>query len=478
MTSTLFWFDYETFGRSPAHDRFAQFAGVRTDLELEPVEDPVTLHCRVPDDYLPDPGACLVTGLAPADVADGLPEHRFVRAVLDELGRAGTASVGYNSIAFDDEFTRFGAHRCFEDPYAHEYKDGASRWDLIDVARLTRALRPDGIEWPVTDEGRPSVKLELLAAANGIAHGRAHDALSDVEATLGLARLLRARQPRLYDWCFAHRDKASAAALLDVRARPLLLLASGTVPSARGHLAAIVPVALDPEDAKKVVVLDLATDPNELADLDEDAIRRRAFARADELGDETRIGLRDVRTNKCPALAPFRALRAEDAERLGVDRDELERRRDRLLELLGDAGFAGRLRRAATRDWPAPAPDADVDGALYGHDFLGRADRARLAALLDGPAERLARTPGGFDDARLDPMLWRYKARNLPGSLDVVERMRWRAERAARLRASGDVPWRTLAEFDASVADADWTDAPRLRESLLAWRAAVADDGG
>ena len=471
MTPTLLWFDYETFGRSPAWDRPAQFAGVRTDLELRPIEAPVTLHCRVPDDYLPDPGACRITGIAPQDVADGLPEHRFVRRALDELGRPGTVSVGYNSVAFDDEFTRFAAHRCLEDPYAHEWKDGASRWDLLDVVRLTRALRPDGIAWPVTAEGRPTVRLEALAAANGIEHAHAHDALSDVRATLEVARLVRERQPRLWHWCFSHRDKASAAALLDPASRPVLLLASGTVAAERSHLAPIVPVAAHPTDRAGTVVLDLATDPDELVGLDADAIRRRAFARAEELGDEPRLGLRTVRSNRCPALAPLSTLRPADAERLGLDRERLLARRDRLAGLLEDPAFGAKLARAATREWPAPDPDDDVDGTLYGHGFLSREDRRRLAPLLDGPPERLARAPGGFDDARLDRMLWRYKARNFPEALDADERSRWDAERAARLRA-GAAPWRTVDDFDRAMAAEDWSEAThaRLEAALRAWR--------
>ena len=476
MTTTLLWFDYETFGRSPAWDRIAQFAGLRTDLELNPIEPPVTLLCRVADDYLPDPGACRITGLAPADVADGLPEHRFVRRALEELGRAGTVSVGYNSVAFDDEFTRFAAHRSLEDPYAHEWRDGASRWDLLDVVRLTRALRPEGIEWPVGDDGSATVRLEALAAANGIEHGRAHDALSDVEATLGVARLVRARQPRLYEWCFAHRAKAAARRLLDVRARPVLLLAAGTVPAARSHLAPIVPAVAHPTDRAATVALDLATDPAELASLDAEEIRRRAFSPNEALGDEPRLGLRVVRANRCPALAPLSVLRPEDAARLGLDPEALLARRARLATLLEDPAFAAKLARAATRDWPAPDPHADVDDTLYGHGFLSREDRARLDALLAGPPERLARAPGGFDDARLDERLWRYKARNRPEALDEDERARWDAERAARLGAS-EAPWRTLADFDREMTGVDWADVPdgaRLRESLLAWRAAVA----
>lgn len=479
--ATFVWFDYETFGRSPTWDRLAQFAGLRTDLELRPVEAPVVLHCRVPDDYLPDPGACRITGLSPASVADGLPEHRFVRRVLAELGAPGTVSVGYNSLRFDDEFTRFAAHRCFEDPYAHEWKDGASRWDLLDVVRLTRALRPDGIGWPVDADGRPTVKLGALAAANGIDHAHAHDAFSDVEATLGVARLLRARQPRLWDWCLGHRDRASVATLLDVRERPLLLLCAGTVPRERAHLAPVVPIAPHPTDAKGVVTLDLATDPDELAGLDVDALRHRAFARNDELAGATRVGLRVLRTNRCPVLAPFAALRAGDAERLGLDRAGLTARRERLLRLLEEPAFVRRLLDATARDWPAPAPDADVDGTLYTGEFLTRADRERLRARLDGPPDAPTRDRDGgdgggaegFDDARLDEMLRRYKARNLPDALGPEERAAWRADRAARFAATG-VPWRTLADFDAAMRRTPWEagDA-ELRAALEAWRATV-----
>ena len=233
-------------------------------------------------------------------------------------------------------------------------------------------------------------------------------------------------------------------------------------------------MAPHPTDRSGTIVLDLDTDPDELAGLDAETLRHRAFARRDELGGASRLGLRTVRSNRCPTLAPFAALRPADAERLGLDRQDLLARRTRLLALLENPDFARTLVRAATRDWPDAAPGADVDGTLYTHGFLSRADRARLAELLGGPEERLARTPGGFEDARLDPMLWRFKARNLPGALDAAERARWRDERLARLGADG-VPWRTLADFDAAMAEADWSveGGARLREGLLAWRERV-----
>ena len=198
-THTFFWHDYETFGRDPRLDRPAQFAGIRTDLDLNEVGDPVMIYCQPAPDYLPDPEACLLTGIVPQTcLAEGLPEYRFADTILAELGRDGTIGVGYNSIRFDDEVTRHLFWRTLRPPYDREFRNGCSRWDLLDVVRCTAALRPDGIEWPRNDQGRPSFKLEHLSAANGLGHEQAHDALSDVRATIALGRLIRERQPKLW----------------------------------------------------------------------------------------------------------------------------------------------------------------------------------------------------------------------------------------------------------------------------------------
>ena len=210
---SFFWHDYETFGRVPRRDRPAQLAGVRTDAELVEIDEPVMLHCQPPTDALPDPESCLLTGITPQHcLAHGVPEHAFAAAIEKQLARPGTVGVGYNSIRFDDEVTRFLFWRNLIDPYAREWQNGCGRWDLLDVVRCTRALRPDGIEWPVNDDGKASFKLEHLTAANGLAHEAAHDALSDVRATIALARLIRARQPRLWEFCLKLRRKEAVLA--------------------------------------------------------------------------------------------------------------------------------------------------------------------------------------------------------------------------------------------------------------------------
>ena len=209
MTVNSFYFhDYEAFGVNPALDWPAQFAGIRTDDQFNEVGEPLNIFCRLPEDHLPNPVACLVTGLTPQKVNElGLIEPEFVRQIHAEMMVPGTCTLGYNSIRFDDEVTRNILYRNFYDPYAREWQNGNSRWDLIDLVRLTAALRPEGIEWPLRDDGNKSFRLEELTAANGLDHGAAHDALSDVRATIALARLMRDRQPRVFQYYLAHRDK-------------------------------------------------------------------------------------------------------------------------------------------------------------------------------------------------------------------------------------------------------------------------------
>ena len=205
---SFFWHDYETFGRVPRRDRPAQFAGVRTDAALNEIGEPVMLYCQPAPDTLPDPESCLLTGITPQHcLAQGVPEHAFADQVLAALGTPGTVGVGYNSIRFDDEVTRHLFWRNLIDPYGREWQNGCGRWDLLDTVRCAYALRPDGLQWPRHDDGRVSFKLEHLTQANGLAHDAAHDALSDVRATIALARLVRDHQPRLFDFCLKLRKK-------------------------------------------------------------------------------------------------------------------------------------------------------------------------------------------------------------------------------------------------------------------------------
>lgn len=462
--SSFYWFDYETFGTHPAWDRPAQFAGVRTDMNLNPLGEPLVIYCRPPGDYLPNPHACRVTGLLPAEVAEqGLSEADFINQVVAELGHPGTCSVGYNNIRFDDEFTRHTLFRNFHDPYEQEWKHGNSRWDLLDVVRLTRALRPAGIEWPSLPDGTPSNRLELLTAANKLEHANAHDALSDVWATIAMAGLLRDCQPRLFDYVFSHRDKQSVAAMLNVRQRQACIQISGMIPGRHGHAAIVVPIARHPVNQNGVIVLDLRSDPAELANLDAEGIAARVFTSSDTTGTATRLRLRTIHINRCPVLVPLATLGDADAHRLDIDIQQHQEHLERFEALYSEA-LAERVRQAMSRPWEART--IDVDGSLYGGSFFKQADKQRFADIRSDAPSELAGYAGQFDDTRLNEMLFRYRARNYPDTLSDAENLDWQQHIKARLTTK-DAPWLTFDGFAEEMQSIEWgDDEAQLRASL------------
>lgn len=463
---TFYWFDYETFGISPAWDKPAQFAGQRTTLDLEPVGDPIIVYCKPPADYLPNPEACRVTGMLPSEIeARGVNEPEFIEQVVAELGRPGTCSVGYNSIRFDDEFTRHTLFRNFHDPYEYEWKDGNSRWDLLDVVRLARALRPEGISWPTNDDGSASNKLEHLSAANNIVHTHAHDALSDVEATIGIAKLLKQHQPRLYDYALHHRDKKSVASILNYQQRKPCIQVSGMIRGEFGHTGIVVPIARHPVNQNGVIVLDLRSDPAELFDMSAEDIATRVFSRQEELGDTPRINLRTVHINKCPVLVPLATMRAEDAQRLNIDLD-LQLARAQTLAAHFPDGFDEKIRQVMTRTWEEGSDD--VDGSLYSGAFFSQGDKQRFAKIRRAPASKLQDFAGLFDDSRATAMLFRYRARNFAHTLTKEEQEEWEAYIHDKLH-DDDAPWLSASKFEKIMNELDWKpEENELRESLLA----------
>ena len=214
--NTFYWYDLETSGTDPKWDRIVQFAGVRTDEDLNVVGDEYCTYVRLPDDVLPKPDASMVTGITPQLTHyKGISETAALIEINRIFSEPNTCVVGYNSLRFDDEFIRYAMYRNMMDPYAREWRNGNSRWDLLDLVRASGGLRRDGINWPEDEEGLPVYKLEELTKANGIDHGNAHDAMSDVHATLAIARLIKKKQPRLYDYYFNLRHKKNVRALLE-----------------------------------------------------------------------------------------------------------------------------------------------------------------------------------------------------------------------------------------------------------------------
>jgi len=449
---TFLWHDYETFGAVPRRDRPSQFAAIRTDAALNEIGEPLMIYCKPAPDYLPSPEATLITGITPQLCLErGLPEHEFAAQIERAFSQPGTIGVGYNTIRFDDEVTRFLFWRNLIDPYAREWQNECGRWDLLDVVRLTYALRPDGIQWPKKEDGSASFKLEDLAKANGLLHESAHDALSDVRATIALARLIRNAQPKLFDFAFAlHRKDrvASELGLPAVRetAKPFLHV-SGMFPAERGCLAVMWPLASHPTNKNELLAWDLAHDPSELRDLDADTVRLRMFTRAAELPEGVvRLPIKGVHLNKSPmVVGNLRTLAAPMAERWGIDLDTAMRHAAIARDLPDMSAIWARVYERPKEATP------DVDEDLYG-GFVGNGDRRRLNQLRALSPAELAKDRTGFDDGRLEEIVFRYRARNWPETLSEEETQRWEEHRAARL-FEGEGGARTVeglfAEIDA-----------------------------
>ena len=418
---TFYWHDYETFGLSPSLDRPAQFAGIRTDMDFNVIGVPDMFYCRLADDYLPSPEASLITGITPQKAqAEGVSEAEFSKRIEAQFSHKNTCIIGYNNIRFDDEVTRNIFYRNFYDPYAHTWKDGNSRWDIIDLMRACYALRPEGINWPENDDGLPSMRLELLTKANGIEHANAHDATSDVYATIAMAKLVKEKQPKLFNFLFQLRNKRKVEALIDIINMTPLVHVSGMFGAARGFTSWVVPLAWHPANNNAVIMVDLAQDISPLLELDADQLRERLYTPRSELGELSPVPLKLVHINKCPVLAPAKTLLPENAERLGINRSACLAN---LKLLQSSANLRENVVAIYQQDREYPAT-VDVDAMIY-DGFFSAGDKANFDILRATPPEQLAALKLTVADQRFNELLFRYRARNYPHLLSMPEQQKW-----------------------------------------------------
>ena len=464
MTS-IFWYDYETTGINPRCDRPLQVAGIRTDFDLNEIDEPVNLYCQPSEDILPHPAACAITGITPGCLAEkGLSEADFMTRVHAQLAAPGTCGAGYNTLRFDDEMTRYSLYRNFFDPYAREWQSGNSRWDLIDVVRAAYALRPDGLEWPTDEEGRVTLKLERLSAANGIDHGHAHEALSDVRATIALARLIREKQPKLYDWLFQLRSKQKV--MDQIRLLQPMVHISGRFSAARHYVGVVLPLAWHPRNKNALIVCDLHLDPEGLLDLDAESLRQRLYTRRDDLLDgELPVPLKLIHINKCPVVAPLAVLREQDQQRLGLDMALYQARALRL----SDAQNVWKDKVQAIYAREDFAQSEDPEQQLY-DGFIGDRDRRLCEQVRVADPAQLAQQQWPFDDERLPELLFRYRARNFPDTLSSPEQERWKLFCQQRLSAPEWGAPNTLDSFAEAAAQLTLTATSSQRAVLDEWQ--------
>lgn len=433
MEQTIFFYDLETTGLNPRSDRIMQFAGQRTNMNLETIGDPVNLLIKTSEDTLPSPYAIMVTKITPQSTqADGFTEAEFCKYVMDEIFTPGTIAMGYNSVRFDDEFMRNIFWRCFYDPYEWQWKDGRSKWDLLDVVRMTRALRPEGINWPVTEEGKATNRLELITKENGISHEHAHDALSDVDALIDVTRLIKEKQPKLFNYLFAMRDKKSVQQLVNLDKPAPFVYSSGRYSAEFEKTTVAYPIA--PAKNGNVLVFDLRQNLDELLAQEE---------------PQYFPAVKELKYNHCPAVAPLGVLEQGDGwGKIKLSKEQIDKN---LKALLAHPDFVERMRSENENREEFP-PAVDAESALY-DGFLDDADRTSCSAVRRAKLNDLADFHPDFHDPRLPELLLHYKARNFERALTESEHKKWEEYRMARIKSQQNSYIKAIQDLAAKDSD-------------------------
>lgn len=446
VQQSFYFYDLETSGISPREARIMQFAGQRTDMGLKPIGEPDNILIKLTPDILPDPDAVLITGITPQQThADGITEAEFLRYFYENIALPGTIFTGFNTVRFDDEFMRYLNYRNFYDAYEWQWQDGRSKWDMLDVVRMTRALRPDGITWPFDSSGKPSNRLELLTSVNKLDHYKAHDALSDVHATIAVASLIQQKQPKLFEYLLKTRDKKEVERLVN-KPEPFVYT-SGRYSAEHEKTTIAVTVASHPTQKGSAYVYDLMHDPTPFANLSPSDLATLMQKYKFEEGD-LRLPVKQLQFNRCPAVAPLAVLRPDDQKRLAIDMKVAYKH---LAVLLTMGDFSDRLQEAAritekTKQTTFAVDIKDVDAQLY-DGFFNDADKTKMRIVRAADQNGLADLHLDFNDSRLETLLLLYKARQFPKSLTESEQQQWDAYKTAKL-LGGDQQSRLARYFE------------------------------
>lgn len=436
MAKTFYFYDLETSGISAREARIMQFAGQRTDMDLKPIGEPHNLLIRMTDDVIPEPDAILITGITPQKtLQEGITEAEFLKIFTSEVATPETIFVGFNTVRFDDEFMRFLHYRNYYDAYEWQWKDDRSRWDLLDLARMTRALRPEGIKWPFDSSGKPSNRLELLTSINGLAHENAHDALSDVRASIDVARLIKAKQPKLFEYLLNMRHKKNVEKLA-MSGQPFVYT-SGKYAGEYEKTTVVATICQHPSQSGGALVFDLRHDPTVFADMDVEAIVEAWRRRSDEPG--LRLPVKTLKYNRCPAIADLRVFDTASQERLGLT-EKLYRDNFEKLGTVQEILCKKVIKAVELLDKKQQArlleDEQDVDARLY-ENFISNEDKYQMSVLRAATTAELSNFQPEFKDQRLQLLLPLYKARSFPAALTDEDRAAWEKFRQRKLLGGG-----------------------------------------
>ena len=408
------FFDTETTGLKRGFDQIVHFAAVRTDANLDEVARFET-RSRLQPHVLPHPSALRTNGLPIERLTDtNLPSHY---AMVGDIRRtlmswSPAIFVGFNSIRFDEEMLRNALFQCLYPAYLTSNHRNC-RADALSLVMAADAVSPAQLVVPVSEEGRRTFRLHHLAAANGVAHARAHDALSDVLATVELCRLVYQRSPELWQRFVRFSNKATVADFVDAEDGFVLTEFFG----GQAYHAPVVCIGVDPDQANGRICLSLNQDIGQLAAMGDVELQAHLSQKPSPI--------RRFRVNSAPTLTAF-----FDAPEHMLDGGSIGHVEDQARRVRADAHLRARLVAAyiaAREPYPlSPHLEERIYNGFPVSDDEGRMNAFHQAAWPD----RLAIVQDLED-----------------------ERLRWFGLRLMYSEARGVLPATIKAEIEHRLAD-------------------------
>lgn len=461
----LDWYDTETTGIRKDYDQIIQLASVQTDEDLNIIKGSESnLISKLKPDIIPHPKAFLTHKLDLDEIQKhGISEMEMAQKVHKRLMNGNICLSGYNTMAYDDEMLRRLFFRMLHDPYEHEFKNFNSRFDAFKLVELCHAFSPEVLSWPLNDKGEISLKLELLSKANGITHENAHEAISDVYATIDLVRIIKNANPKVYDYLHGLKNKAYAKSILSNQTP--VGYASGLFGKENNRWSLVLPMIADKVNANQIICIDLRHDPSILMELSPEEISHFIFTRSADLpADAPKLPVLTIACNKLPPIVESQALINKAAERNDLDLDKCHKHAEMLAN-------NKELKKKLQDAFSYNKEPLDTYESLYSGSFFSNRDSSikRNIALLPVTEreneQSLYKFPvfkesQGFDDKRrmFDLILrakWNTHLRELikSKSYDPIELFaytQWLKRMSQDENAHGSV---TLSEFKSELAD-------------------------
>jgi exodeoxyribonuclease-1 len=299
----------------------------------------------------------------------------------------------------------------------------------------------------------------------------AHDALSDVTATIAMAKLIKQKQPRLFDYVVNNRRKKAIVEMLNLQERKPFFHISGMLDKEHMYGAVMMPLAKHPTQSNGIICFDLSADPEVLIDLNAEEIQRRVFTSTADLPEGTaRIPLKVVHINKAPVVTTHKLIDEKAADRLKINMQDCMENWHRL----NGVNLQTKLQQVfAERDFPAKA---EAEQQLY-QGFLPDSDKGLLDEVRRASVDDFKAHSFHFADKRYNQMLFSYRARYFESSLTDDERKIWQESCRWRLtdESSGYLTLQQQAtEIDELLADTSLgADKRAVLQSLKEWAVTV-----